>query len=71
MKKRYFTNKNGDRLEVVKLTPEEKHELRQKNLKLLREQRLFEETVQYADYQLSSGEDTSDSRTCPRTDRTS
>lgn len=69
MKTRYFTNKSGEKLKVVKLTPEEKHNLRQKNLKMLREQRLMKETVQYADYQ--PDDNTGSSRTCPRTDETS
>lgn len=52
MKTRYFVNKKGTKQEVLKLSPEEKHKLRRKNLDMLREQKLMEETVKYADYQV-------------------
>jgi len=60
MKKRFWVNKDGERLQVVKLTPYEKHQLREKNLKLLREQRLMKETVQYADYTPVDNSDSGD-----------
>ena len=50
MKIKYYIDKNGDKRKVAKLNPSDKHKLREKNLKLLREAKLYKETVAYADY---------------------
>lgn len=61
MKQRFWIDSEGKERKVVRLSAEEKHRLREKNLKVLREQRLMKETVQYADYKVPT--DSSDEPT--------
>lgn len=67
MKVRHYVSKEGDKCKIVKLTAKEKHNLRQENIRRLAEQalfrRIFEETVNFADYTISKSDDTTDKTT--------
>lgn len=67
MKVRHYVSKDGDKCKIVKLTSTEKHRLRQENIRRLAEQvlfkRIFEETVNFADYTIPESDDSTNKTT--------